>query len=467
MQTIVLFAPLLKRENDPPTSLLFALSVILLANPFAAVSVSLQLSFAALAGIMLFSDRIRRGIHTVLPGFLPFRLKNYLASTTANSFSVLVFSVPLMGLHFGCISVLSPLTNLLTLWAVPLCFGVGYLCCILSLFSMPAAGLLSRVISWPARFILWVAKLISSIDFSCLYLNLDIAVAWVILVYVLFIAAALLFRAGWKRWVFPALLSTFLFFSMLIGVKLYYRSAPGFMTAIDVGQGQSLSVFAGSDTVVVDCGNIFALEDAGDLAGQYLCSRGRERIQLLILTHLHADHADGVLRLMEYLPVDVILLGPDMEDPNQYLPLLEDAAAKHGTRIESIHADETRSVGQICIRLFVPGSSEGINERCLTATISVGDEDMLVTGDINAEAEQELIRQHDLRDLEILIVSHHGSKYASSEELLTSIGAKTAIISCGYNTYGHPTAETLDRLRLCGYTVYRTDRDGTVELRLP
>ena len=92
---------------------------------------------------------------------------------------------------------------------------------------------------------------------------------------------------------------------------------------------------------------------------------------------------------------------------------------------------------------------------------------MLVTGDIGRPEELELLDAYDLSGIELLVVSHHGSKTGSSSELLRSIGAKTAVISSGYNTYGHPAEETLERLADCGYTVYRTDRNGTVEIRIP
>ena len=91
---------------------------------------------------------------------------------------------------------------------------------------------------------------------------------------------------------------------------------------------------------------------------------------------------------------------------------------------------------------------------------------MLVTGDINKAAEHELLAAHDLSDLELLIVGHHGSRYSSCGELLGSIGADTAVISVGYNKFGHPTYETLERLVAYGYTVYRTDQNGTVEIRV-
>ena len=91
---------------------------------------------------------------------------------------------------------------------------------------------------------------------------------------------------------------------------------------------------------------------------------------------------------------------------------------------------------------------------------------MLVTGDAPKPAEKDLIQNHLICDVELLIAGHHGSRYACSGELLGSIGADTAIISVGYNTYGHPTYETLERLDAYGYTIYRTDLNGSVEIHV-
>ena len=86
---------------------------------------------------------------------------------------------------------------------------------------------------------------------------------------------------------------------------------------------------------------------------------------------------------------------------------------------------------------------------------------------MSLSAESALLEKHPLQDIELLIVGHHGSRFAASEELLSRIGAHTAAISVGYNNYGQPAPETLARLQAAGYEkVYRTDQDGTVELRI-
>jgi len=98
--------------------------------------------------------------------------------------------------------------------------------------------------------------------------------------------------------------------------------------------------------------------------------------------------------------------------------------------------------------------------------VSLGSYDMLVTGDMNRTAEKAIISGHQLDGTELLIAGHHGSAYSTSDELLTATGAKTAIISVGYNSYGHPSNAALHRLWEAGAQVWRTDLNGNVTVRI-
>ena len=93
---------------------------------------------------------------------------------------------------------------------------------------------------------------------------------------------------------------------------------------------------------------------------------------------------------------------------------------------------------------------------------SAGEFDALVTGDMSDTVEGRLVKYGRLPDIELLVVGHHGSKYATSEELLRTTAPELAVISVGYNNYGHPTEETLARLAQYGCQIYRTDWYGTV-----
>lgn len=106
------------------------------------------------------------------------------------------------------------------------------------------------------------------------------------------------------------------------------------------------------------------------------------------------------------------------------------------------------------------------NERGLAILISVGEEDLLITGDMNAAAERRLLTAYELPDLEYLVAGHHGSKFSTTDDLLDALDPETALISVGSNSYGHPAEETLRRLAEHGCTVYRTDLHGDIHLSI-
>ena len=91
---------------------------------------------------------------------------------------------------------------------------------------------------------------------------------------------------------------------------------------------------------------------------------------------------------------------------------------------------------------------------------------MLITGDADAFVEGMLVKYYDLPDIELLLAGHHGSAGSTSERLLDALRPELAIISVGYNTYGHPSDETLRRLEGRGISVYRTDTMGTVTIEV-
>lgn len=463
MQSFLLLAPLVERENDPLTALSAALALILLWNPFAAGSVGLQLSFSAMAGILFLAEPLDSCLSGMLPERWSARLRGPI-STTASSLAVLAFSAPLMVLHFHSLSLLSPITNVLGLWAVSLCFCGGYVCCLLGTILAPLGAAAAWLVSWPVRYLFFLAKSLSALPFAMLYLRTIPSYLWILLVYLLALLFSCSRLSGWLRVFCPVLLSVAMLAVMLASMRSRYEHAAGVMTAVDVGQGQSLVVMQEKETIVIDCGSIYSLENAGEQTGAYLLSCGRKQVDALILTHLHEDHCNGVSMLMEMLPVKQLILPAGVDDEDGLLEEILDAAQLHNTEILWLEQDSILQFGRIQARLFTPGEQGDSNERCLMGLYSVGSYDMLVTGDAPKAAEKELLERCPLQDIELLIVGHHGSRYSCSGELLGSIGAHTAVISVGYNTYGHPTYETLARLTAYGYTVYRTDLNGTVEI---
>ena len=468
LQCFLLIAPLAGREDDKATSLSFALMLLLLWNPFAAAGVSLQLSFAAVAGIYLvaaplrtrFLSRLSRTPNT-LAGRLRHRAAVFLLSTLATTLGALVFTTPLTAYYFGSISLVSPLTNLLTLWAVSFAF-IGVLAAALLALVLPAlAWPLAWAVSLLLRYAVWVSGALASLPFAAvaadhLYLRL-----WLLAVYVILLLwLCRPIRMGGGRPIFPVCCCT-----VLLCAALFFNAAEltaGALTisVLDVGQGQSVLFRSGDALALVDCGGN-GMRNAGDIAADAVQRLGRSQLDLLILTHCHTDHAGGVPQLLERLDVRTLIL-PDVDPEDTLRQEIVALAETRGTEVLYLTDDCTLPFGTAALQLYAPLGDGGTNEEGLSVLCTAGDFDALITGDMNQTVERRLVKYGNLPDIELLVAGHHGSKYAVSEELLLAVRPETAAISVGYNTYGHPAAETLERLGAAGCDIYRTDLMGTV-----
>ena len=464
MQTILLMAPIFRRENDGPTSLAAALALILLINPFSCASISLQLSFSAMAAMILLaeplSDALLQACHADGNSLLRAPL-----SVIGASLAVLIVSAPLSVLHFGSLAIFSPLTNLLGLWAVSLCFCGGYLSCLAGAVFLPLGRLLALPTELLARYIILLAGLICRIPHHLIPMQSSEMKLWLLLCYLLSFIAWRSHADVRFKLLMPAGLSVLTLTAALSLTAQRYCSAEAVIAALDVGQGECVCMASGDRTLVFDCGGTGTLENAGETAWAWLENAGRKRIDALVLSHLHEDHANGVTMLLELMPVRAIILSPEADADEGLLPQIADAAQRHGAEIIELNGDMEQTYSEVSLHMIAPPDDAEENERCVISLVSVGDFDMVLTGDSPQKAEQRLIEDYTLPDAELLIVGHHGSRTSSDPGFLSAIQAEDAIISVGKNnSFGHPAREVLARLQVCGYTVYRTDLNGTVEV---
>ena len=238
------------------------------------------------------------------------------------------------------------------------------------------------------------------------------------------------------------------------------------MTAavLDVGQGQSVLIRLGDHYTLVDCGGD-GPNDPGDTAADCLQGLGRDRLDLLVLTHFHDDHANGVPELLERLSVSAIAL-PDVEEDSPLRREILTLAEEKGIPLWWVRRDTTVELEKGQLTLYPPLGAGEANELGLSVLAGAGGLDLLVTGDMSGDVEGMLVEHAGLRDVELLVAGHHGSASSTSQALLNALQPETAILSVGRdNAYGHPAPETLERLERAGAEIYRTDRDGTVTVR--
>jgi len=465
MQLFLICAPIFKRESDSLTSLGAALILLLAANPFSCVSVGFQLSFAATLGIILFSSRIDAAVTDGLHESNRIKSKAaksvmmFISKSLATTIGALIFTLPLTGIHFGTVSLIAPLTNLLTLWAVSVTFMSGLVSCVLGFLFLPLGSVVAVAPTFGVRYIIYVARLMAAIPYSTVYSSNAFIVCWLAYIYILFITLPLM-KARLKQYILPCCFAVILLCAILLVSPLVPGMGAGTLTVLDVGQGLSTVIAANDNTIVIDCGSSSG-EDAGMIAHEFLSNSGRTSISMLILTHFHADHANGVEYLLSRMSVSALMI-PDPEDSF----LAEDIislARQRGTDI--IYVTETLgvSLGNLDIIIYPPLGFGDENERGLSI-LCMGDVSALITGDMPASGERTLLRFAELPKIDVLVVGHHGSRFSTSDELLDAVSPRIAVISSGYNTYGHPSPDTIRRLERFSVVIYRTDQMGHVSI---
>ena len=465
MQGLLLLAPLLGRETDPPTSLAFALLLLLVQNPYAAHSVSLQLSFAAVVGLLAFSGRLESFLRDKLDlkparkGWKRWRNKavRLLVTTFSGTCGALAFSTPLAAWQFGSVSLIAPLSNLLCLWCVELVFTLGLTAAALGMAVPAMGGALAALVTPFARWLLWMARHLADLPFASLSLTSPYLTAWLAFVYGVFLLCCVWRRQ--RRYVLPVCACVCTLCVCLVLTRLADTAPRLTLVALDVGQGQSTLLRCGARTALVDCGG--SEGNAGDLAADYLRDRGRDSLDLLVLTHFHADHANGVAELLERVRVDVLAV-PDVEPDDPLRRELLALAEEKGTQVWLVREDARLAFGSAELTLYAPLGAGEANEEGLSLLCRAGDFTALFTGDMGADIEARLVKYGDLPQVDVLAVGHHGSKNAASQLLLEAVSPETALVSVGYNTYGHPSPETLLRLDGADCVIYRTDLQGTI-----
>jgi competence protein ComEC len=464
MQILMLLALLFNREYDPPSALSFAALVMLAANPLVITSASFQLSVGCMAGIFLFSNRITDWIN----GFsfwkewkgkrLRVRFRNWISGGVGVTLSAMFFTTPLVAYYFGAISLVGILTNILTLWAVSLVFyGIMAVCLLYAVWANAAIAL-AWCISWVIRYVLVVAKALSSFPLAAVYTQSVYVVLWLVLCYGL-IAVFLFSR---KRQPFVLIccgalgLCIALFCSWMEPLLDHTR-----MAVLDVGQGQCILLQSDGKTYLIDCGGD-SDTNAADLAAETLLSQGISRLDGVIVTHYDGDHAGGVGYLLSRVPADAVFL-PDSPDEDG---VLETILPYCDGREIFVEEDLLLRWGDTNVSIFAPILSSSDNERGLCVLFRDENCDILITGDLSSLGEKLLLMEKDIPELTALVVGHHGSKSSTCDALLQVTSPEYAFISVGEdNYYGHPHADVMNRLEKCGCMIYRTDQHGTILFR--
>ena len=385
-------------------------------------------------------------------GYMLHNLVRAALGVVCTTLGAMVTTIPLTAVHFGSISLIAPVTNLLTLWAVSAVFAAGMAVGLLGMFVPGVARVLSVPVSALALYVEGCSDFFSGLTFSALSLESPYYRLWLGFVYLLLIIGACCRR---RRVIIPMCSAVVTLCAAIVFTGHPLFAGDTSVTVLDVGQGQSILLQSEGRSFLVDCGGDSDTE-AADKAAEILLSRGVESLDGMILTHLDRDHAGGAENLLQRMDCGLLIL-PDEE--NDLYPLTDRA-------VVYAREDLELTLGNAEIRIYAPTYPGTGNEKSLCVLFDTEKCDILITGDRNGFGERMLLRNADIPDVDVLVAGHHGSKHSSCEELLMAVRPEIVCISVGKdNSYGHPAPELLTRLEDFGCTVYRTDIDGSIIIR--
>jgi competence protein ComEC len=500
----------LSRPSSRWYSLVLAAAVTLVLNPRACTDPGWQLSFVAVAGILVagrpLAARLRRIAEELAgprsrAGRLPVLARAVvegLCEGIAVTVAATLATAPLLAYHFGSVPLAGLPANLLALPAVAPAMWLGMVKAALGLAAplLPGADRLAEALGplthIPIAYLDGLAERCATLPGGRLELPLSSAPA-VVSAYAAMAAltfgprlarragtgsrsgqvrssrpGALEFAAAWRR--SPrslragasALLAVLLVLGA--GAVLATPAPPDALTVsfLDIGQGDA--------TLIQDGTGAAALFDGGPPEARVyrqLRSAGVRRLDLMVATHQSRDHQGGLHEVLERIPTSLLLENSDGTTDRDFRRLLTEAESR-GVRHAAARAGQVLEVGRLRIEILSPAPlppgappPEDPNPRGVAAIVSAGDFDLW----LSADAESDAILPLPLRPVEAMKVSHHGSADPGLPEVLERLGPQVAAIEVGAgNSYGHPTPETLAALRAAVPHIYRTDRDGTVTL---
>lgn len=351
---------------------------------------------------------------------------------------------------------------LLTAYLVAVLFGV-----------VPLIGLLTSVgevvLSGVSRALTFCQQL------SFTKFTLGIWDKWEVVLYLtILIAIGILFERR-RMTMKKGVLSILAILALLIEVPYHWGTE---LVMVDVGQGDSILLLAPgwNQATLIDTGGLSDFKqkeawrnrkkkDQGiTTVVPALQAEGLSELSQVMLSHGDEDHVGNLKTIAKHLTIRQLIIGKGMEK----IPLMQEMKKKY-PKIQwrlVLAGDEWKWNETTWKVLWPKGLSHAENEDSILVLVTVMKQTILLTGDASEKVEEAVVHAHPNLQFSILKAGHHGSRTSSGEALLKLVQPRLAFISCGkHNHYGHPSPETLARLKGAGAIIFRTDQDGQIRLR--
>lgn len=453
-------ADILGRAYDMLTGVMLSAAVIVLWQPLYLMDAGFYLSHGAILGIIF--------VMPVLEKVIPF--KNIILKKSIASIGINLALFPILLWFYYEIPTYSIALNMLVIPFMSLVLGFGLVGSVFGLIWAPLGKLCFVVCNCILRFYESLGEIGSRLPFYRIVFGkpnwwemmIYYVVLIIFLVYIKYFTGE---EVGKRMKLFWGAIGITL---LLMFIKVPNGKLQ--VTMLDVGQGDCMFLKGPSgDTYFIDGGSS-DIQNVGKYRIEpFLKSQGVGKIDYVFLSHGDADHYNGIVELMERQKFGVKirnLVFPSQYQMDEELVEIATLALSNGINVFTMDAGQKiieRDMEILCIQPLKEETYLEKNAGSMVLEISMGNFEMLCTGDVEQEGEERLRRHINGRNYDILKVAHHGSKNSTTESFLEIVNPKVALISAGIqNRYGHPHEEVISRLEKYDVKIYQTPKCGAI-----
>ena len=491
MADTYLLAVILDRRGDLLNTLALSALGLLWWNPRFLFDVGFQLTYLATLGIVLALPRCESTL-TRVP-----RVIRWAPESVVITLAATFMTLPVLASSFNRVAPVGLLANLPIVPLSGLITGLGTAACAILVLVPHGFAWLNILNGWLVDLLLWTAQWFAAWPLSTL--RVYTPTPGMLIAYYGIVAAwaamesfpltrlpvtSAIGGAGRRRWCGWLAVSC----SILLLIQILLRlNPPGRiprvqLTLLDVGQGEAIFLtLPGKRRMLVDAGGVPGGQfDVGaQVVGPFLRHEWAGHLDVVALTHSHEDHMGGIPAVLREFRVEEVWSG---DAPTRSVTFLWIQEYLHHRRIPlRIVSSETPAVqwGEATLQVLNPpvetrhafenGRLQPLrpDDACLVLKISIGNQAILLTGDIEKEGESALLRHPETLRAQVLKVPHHGGRLSSGDAFIAAVRPEVALVSVGYgNRFRHPHADVVERYRKSGVQVLRTDRDGALSVEL-
>lgn len=466
MFILLIGGKLINRSRNLNISLFFAAFLILLLNPLILYDAGFLLSFIVTFFIINLSP-ILQGLFSKIVVWI----KNPLAVSTAAWLGIF----PLSAYFFSKVSIISIVSNIFIIPLTGIAVILGFVTFFIGLMSISLAGIVANTNYLVLNLISLIAKSFSSLPFAFIY----VAQPSIIVIILYYLTVFFIIEIFCKKTLSPkikkkAILIVLSVTLLIIIVQVFYPADNLKVNFINVGEGDCILIEAPNKiNILIDGGGTPQSDfDVGSkIVIPYLRRKGINEIDLLILTHPHLDHLEGLLPVIKEFKVDMVLDSGLICDLSVYKEFISIILKKEIPYYKAKAGDNFIFSNNLEIFLLNPlydsdfYNESDFNNASIVVKLFYKNADFLFTGDIEEAAEKKLLVWQNILKSDILKVGHHGSATSTNLEFLDKVNPSIAVITVGKNLFGHPSQKIIERLEDKNIQIYRTDEDGTIIIR--